>query len=171
MISGIYQILNTINEKFYVGSATDFTLRWAQHKWEFKNSSHDNTHLQRAWNKYREEAFEFIVIEACAKNELLVREQFWIDSLKAVELGYNMRKIAHSNLGMKWTKEHKNKIAATKRGVEQPQNEIDARNAANRKLGKWPHLLGIRCKCDECRIKRNKLAVEKKWEKYVNSKD
>ena len=52
--SGIYQILNTVNGKFYIGSAVDFTLRWAQHKWEFKNNRHSNTHLQRAYNKYGE---------------------------------------------------------------------------------------------------------------------
>ncbi len=171
MISGIYQILNTANEKFYIGSAANFTLRWSQHKWELKNNSHGNTYLQRAWNKYGEAAFEFIIIEICVKDHLLIREQFWINNLDAIKLGYNMRELAHSNLGMKWTKEHKFKISKSKRGATQSQDLVDLRNATNRKIDKWPHLMGVRCLCDECRIKRNKLAVEKKWEKYVNSKD
>lgn len=148
---GIYQILNLVNAKFYIGSATDFNLRWSQHKWELKNNCHGNTHLQFAWNKYGESSFEFIIIEICDKDKLLEREQFWIDNLKACELGYNIRQTAKSNLGLKWTDAHKEKISKAKRGTIQDQATVDARNAVNRKINIWPHLLGCRCKCQECR--------------------
>lgn len=157
MNSGIYKILNKINSKFYIGSAIDFTLRWAQHKYLLRLNEHDSSLLQNAWNKYGEENFEFIILERCSIEDTLKREQHWLDETKCYdrEIGYNFRKNAHSNLGAKWTQEHKDKISKSKKGRIPSQNEIDARNAANRKIDKWPHLLGCRCKCRECMDKRN----------------
>lgn len=167
-ISGIYQILNTWTEIFYIGSAIDLNSRWSQHKWELKNNRHGNTYLQRSWNKYGELSFEFILIEVCPKEKLIECEQSWIEKLNACDksIGYNMRPRAASNLGIKWTDAHKAKISASKRGTTQAQDKIDERNAANRKLDKWPHLFGCRCKCRECKDKRNAYGVQYRNDHY-----
>lgn len=162
MNSGIYKILNKINSKFYIGSAIDFTLRWSQHKYLLRLNKHDSSLLQNAWNKYGENAFEFIILERCTATDTLKREQYWLDTTKCYdrEIGYNFRKDAHSNLGVKWTQEHKDKISKSKTGCIQPQHAVDLRNAMNRKLDKWPHLMGSRCKCEECRIKKRLQALQ-----------
>lgn len=165
MISGIYKILNKVNGKFYIGSAIDFTLRWSQHKYLLRLNEHDSSLLQNAWNKYGEEAFEFIILERCETENTLIREQIWLDQTKCYEreIGYNFRKTAHSNLGVKWSQEHKDKISKSKRGHVQKQETIDARNAANRKIDKWPHSAGCRCKCRECMDKFNEYQRKRRW--------
>lgn len=49
--------------------------------------------MQKAWNKYGEDAFEFKIIEFCEVNKLNEREQYWIDYYKCnhskYRQGYN----------------------------------------------------------------------------------
>lgn len=81
-ISGIYKIVNIINNKFYIGSSKELNRRWSEHKSELKHNKHINIILQRAWNKYGIDCFNFEIIEECDVNILLEREQFYIDTLK-----------------------------------------------------------------------------------------
>lgn len=78
-MKGVYSIINKINLKKYIGSTTEsFIKRWNLHKWELRNNKHKNSHLQYAWNKYKEENFEFIILEELESN-ILEREQYYID--------------------------------------------------------------------------------------------
>ena len=52
MISGIYKISNIINDKFYIGSATDISGRWRAHTNTLKTKKHHNILLQRTYDKY-----------------------------------------------------------------------------------------------------------------------
>jgi len=97
-ISGIYQIVNLINNSKYIGSALKVSLRWNRHKSDLRLVRHPNKHLQNAWNKYGEENFIFEIIEECEKEKLIEREQFYLDTLKPE---YNKRMWARSNLGIK----------------------------------------------------------------------
>lgn len=76
MKSCIYQILNLVNAKFYIGHSIDYNVRWWEHTRKLKVNKHDNFHLQAAWNKYGEKAFEFIVIELVEFDKILEREQY-----------------------------------------------------------------------------------------------
>jgi group I intron endonuclease len=112
--SGIYSILNKINNKRYIGKACDIKGRWANHMSELKYEKHVNPHLQRAWIKYGKENFEFSVLEYCEKNLLKDREQHWCDFYNTFnrDLGYNIGKCADSwNRGMKMSKEHCEKLS------------------------------------------------------------
>ena len=61
---GIYRITNTVNGKSYIGkTGMNFGDRWDCHRAQLNGGHHDNPHLQRAWNKYGKEAFEFCVVE------------------------------------------------------------------------------------------------------------
>jgi len=95
-ISGIYKILNIINNKFYIGSSYNIDIRWNDHKRELRNNRHTNNRLQNAWNKYGEKAFEFSIIEKVSRKNLTKREQFWFNKLKPYEkeIGYNISFIA-----------------------------------------------------------------------------
>lgn len=62
--SGIYVIRNKLDGSIYVGQTKQrFVKRFFLHRWKLRNGTHDNKHLQRAYDKYGEEAFEFEVEE------------------------------------------------------------------------------------------------------------
>ena len=100
-ISGVYQILNAINRKRYVGSTVCLGARWKEHKNKLLANSHYNIHLQRSWNKFGFRAFKFMLLEACEPEDLVSREQFWIDGLMVAvgNDGYNINPIAGSCRG------------------------------------------------------------------------
>lgn len=102
----IYRIVNTITSDFYIGSSAYVYSRKSEHFQRLRKGIHANIHLQRAWNKYGEEAFIFEVLERPEVAILIEREQYWIDTLAPV---YNIRKTAESNLGMKMGEETKEK--------------------------------------------------------------
>ena len=100
MKSGVYQILNTANNKCYVGSAVYIIERWRVHRCKIQDSSHSKK-LQNAINKYGADKFVFKVLEYCSPEDLTRREQYWIDTLDSFKNGYNTRRYAENNLGSK----------------------------------------------------------------------
>lgn len=100
---GIYQWLNGLTGKMYIGSSVDVLKRAYNHQWALRKSAHPNEKFQRAWSKYGEAAFELSVLERCDKGQLIEREQFWLDTLKAVDSGYNIVPIAGSTAGRKFS--------------------------------------------------------------------
>lgn len=100
--SGIYQILNIFNNNIYVGSAVNLYKRINAHIAELKKGKHHSIKLQRAWNKYRNEAFSASILEYVPEKEkLLLCEQYWIDITGAFgKFGYNMAPKAGSQLGI-----------------------------------------------------------------------
>ena len=95
-ISGVYKIVNKINGKYYVGSSNDIIkTRWKKHRYMLRKNKHSNPKLQNAWNKYGEENFEFIIVEKCLINELLVIEQRYLDTAKSyIDSCYNIEFLA-----------------------------------------------------------------------------
>ena len=113
-ISGIYSITHINNGKMYVGSAINIEKRWSEHRSELNHNKHDNPRLQNSWNKYGEHQFNFRLLEEVKESsKLLEREQYWIDSLHSSDRnkGFNIRKIAESNFGLKHTPETIEKIS------------------------------------------------------------
>lgn len=102
MKMGIYQIRNIANGKLYVGSSHNIDVRFYTHKERLRKGRHHSIKLQRAWNKWGEESFEFSVIEAVHDTAfLLIREQYWMDLLKVAKEGYNILPKAGTTLGVK----------------------------------------------------------------------
>lgn len=82
-VSGIYKIVNKVNGKYYVGSSSNIYIRWKCHLKELRGGYHHNDHLQRAFNKYGEDNFEFITVKLDISNEkLLTEEQCFLDVAK-----------------------------------------------------------------------------------------
>lgn len=77
-LCGIYAILNIINGMRYIGSSIDIQRRCSDHIWALRKNIHDNSCLQRAWNKYGEENFAVVVVETISLEELEQRETYWI---------------------------------------------------------------------------------------------
>lgn len=143
MNSGIYMLLNLVTDMYYVGQACNFNKRWANHLSMLSNNKHFNILLQRAYNKYGEESFKFYVLELVAdKTKLEEREQFWMDHSKCYErgIGYNIRKIADSNLGLKASEETRIKISLAGKGrkfSEEAKRKLSVKLKGNKsKTGK-----------------------------------
>lgn len=116
LTSGIYAITRLDSQRQYIGSATCLFQRWACHRNRLKTQTHHSPHLQAAWLKYGEQAFEFAVIEFCPKENLTEREQFYIDQLNACIVGFNINSIANSNQGRKASAETRAKMSKARKG-------------------------------------------------------
>ena len=91
MNSGIYKLLNSVNDNFYIGSAVDLKRRKARHFSELRNGKHNNRHLQAAWDKYGETAFSFIILEHVAPGEgLYAAEDKWMADHVGKKYCYNI---------------------------------------------------------------------------------
>lgn len=75
---GIYQIVNIISDKRYIGKSNNIERRFWQHRNELNKGTHGNKYLQRAWNKYGQDNFVFSVLEECTYDGLNEREIYWI---------------------------------------------------------------------------------------------
>jgi group I intron endonuclease len=129
-MSGIYKILNTLNNKIYIGSALDFRKRWNSHRHGLLKNVHDNQRLQKAVNKYGLDNFQFEVIEECEPEKCIEREQYYIDTLKPE---YNLCLIAGNTFGKKHSFETRLKISQSLTGKK--LSEAHKRNITLAQLG------------------------------------
>jgi len=113
MPSGIYQIRNNLNGNRYVGSAVNLDRRWQDHLTRLRRGQHRNAHLQAAFSKYDKGTFVFEVLEHVAPDNLIGREQHYLDMLSPE---YNISPTADSSLGVRHTNETKQKISAAMTG-------------------------------------------------------
>lgn len=93
ILTGVYKIVNTKTNKFYIGSAKDINKRYyEQHLVKLRKNIHENIKLQRSYNKHGEDNFSIEIVEICEKDQLFDREQFYLDTLKPYEqgIGYNI---------------------------------------------------------------------------------
>ena len=119
----IYKIVNTNNNKIYIGSASYYDIRKGTHIAKLRRNKHNNPYLQAAWNKYGESCFRFEILELVSDvNYLLKREQFYIDSLNPE---YNISRIAGSNLGLRMSESTKQKISLSSRGIPKPKEFVE----------------------------------------------
>lgn len=103
---GIYQIRNLVNGKIYIGSSVNMNKRRKQHFLKLKQQRHCNPKLQNAYNKYGEANLMFEVVEIVLDKTILAeREQYYIDTLNAVNEGYNICPVAGNTLGLKLSEE------------------------------------------------------------------
>ena len=62
--SCIYCIYNKVNGKKYIGSTRNFKKRSETHLYRLRHGLHCNRYLQRSFNKYKEDNFEFIFCQS-----------------------------------------------------------------------------------------------------------
>ena len=114
MSAGVYQIRNTNNGHRYIGSTKDLKVRKYHHFALLRKGKHANSYLQRAFNKYGEDAFRFeILFEAKYPTRMDLFEQYYLDTNKPE---YNVAQIASTafnRLGVKPSEEAKQKTSQT----------------------------------------------------------
>ena len=82
--AGIYKIINTSNNKFYIGSSRDIAGRWRVHKSRLRLNKHHSPHLQKSYN-LNSNYFVYEIIEEISNVALLEeREQFWVDHYESI---------------------------------------------------------------------------------------
>ena len=79
----VYQIVNSVNNKIYIGETTRGELRWKEHLTDLRGNRHRNHKLQADFNKFGEEVFTWSIIEEYPKDKdtLLLGEINTIDKL------------------------------------------------------------------------------------------
>lgn len=133
---GIYRITCTVTGRIYIGSAFRLGDRWRNHRNNLRRGTHHNRILQRAWDKYTEDAFVFDVLEYVLIPELLTtREQHYFDTFQPFgEKGFNIDRLAGSPLGRKVSDEQRAKLALAHRGKKLTATHRE--NIRNARLGK-----------------------------------
>jgi group I intron endonuclease len=106
-------IRNTVNDKFYIGSAKNIRVRWNNHRKTARKNKNACPLVQRAWNKYGEEALEFSVLITCDPSILVWYEQQFIDQWKPE---YNATPTAGNSSGRFVSEETRKKIGDANRG-------------------------------------------------------
>lgn len=127
MKSGIYKILCWVDGKVYIGLATNLNKRLGGHRYDLRRNIHKNKHLQNAWNKYKENNFQFLILEYCEIDKLKEREQCWIDNTKCYDYnyGYNIATVSGLTTGVEKTEEWKVNHSKVMKGRKRPQEEKD----------------------------------------------
>ena len=88
-ICGVYEIVNLVNSKRYIGSSLDIGGRWKTHIRQLSKRKHHSILLQRAWDKYGPKSFNFRVVEDTSVEDRFAHEQVWLDTYPKDQL-YNV---------------------------------------------------------------------------------
>lgn len=78
----LYEIRNILNDKRYIGRTGNVNKRWYRHKNELRKGNHHSLYLQRSWDKYGEDNFEFNILDTRETlNEIIELESSHIGTL------------------------------------------------------------------------------------------
>jgi group I intron endonuclease len=132
--SGIYKIYNTLNNKFYIGSAVNFRKRFNKHISDLRKNKHHSLLLQNSYNLHGHEHFRFVILEIIDnKSDLSVREQYYLDLLNPNDpnIGYNICSIVGSRLGVTINEETRLKKSIKQREVMSRPDVIEKIRKSN----------------------------------------
>ena len=121
---GVYCIRHRISGKVYIGSSVNCYHRIkSQHLAKLRKGIHTNPHLQSAFRKYGEGAFEYFIIEECDPEEMLGTEQKQFDLTHCLDprCGYNINPNAEKT---ELTEEQCEKIRIAKLGKKRGKKPV-----------------------------------------------
>ena len=106
--SGVYRWINNNNGKSYIGSSVKLSARLYRY-YSLAHITVQSKHslICKALVKYGYSSFSFEILEYCNKDEVLVKEQYYLDLL---EPEYNILRVAGSPVGYLHTEEAKIKM-------------------------------------------------------------
>ena len=84
-VMGIYVIeTKGMNKQRYIGMSQNIKKRWRVHRHELNQNKHRNLRLQKAWNEYGKDYFQFKIIQLCNSRE----EMCYFEKYYAHKMGY-----------------------------------------------------------------------------------
>ena len=110
--SGVYGIFSKIDDRVYIGSATNFDLRKKTHFDKLRSNIHVNKPLQNFVNKYGIENVDFKILATCPSEYCIKLEQWFLNQYSNK---FNIRLVAESNYGLKASDETKQKMSKKKK--------------------------------------------------------
>ena len=117
-LSGIYRILNRVNGNCYIGSSLNIEKRYKHHLSTLRHNSSRCSILQKAFNKYGEDNFEFQVLLCCKPEYRLYYED--VTYLQLIEEEFSQKnlevKIRNSRQNLVFNKETIEKMSNAKKG-------------------------------------------------------
>jgi len=186
---GIYCIKNIESRKVYVGSSVDIKDRLSRHRYQLRKGKHHNIHLQRSWNKYGKDNFEFYVLEECKESKLIDRENYYIKKYKSTNkhYGYNMvsadrriisnetrKRMSEAQKGKKYSDEYKKKMSEKLKGRKMSEEwKAKIGKAHKGKTISEEHKEQLRAyrtgrkHSDETKIKLSRMLIGNKRAKHV----
>lgn len=186
--SGVYKITCVVNNKIYIGSSKHIFKRWKVHVRHLNSNKHINEFLQNSWNKYGECNFIFKILEICEEDDLLTKEQYWMDYTKCYDrnIGFNACIKADRPLGYKHTIESKLKMSLIKKEqlklniikcnlIQKPKGYKHSKETKdkirNSKLGNKNPMYGKKLSEEERKTKGINLNSVPRWNKGLTKKD
>ena len=136
-MSVIYEFVNNINQKVYVGQTVNFKKRIRDHRFNY-NKIIKNTLFYNALRKYGWENFSINIIEDCSDELLNEKEIYWIEEKKSLyPNGYNIleggnqarhtdiskQKLSEGRKGMKFSKSHIENLRNSHLGYVMPEEQ------------------------------------------------
>lgn len=145
----VYVITNTVTGRKYVGSTSRKPkYRFENHLNCLRGNRHSNVELQKDFNKYGEECFEFSILEECTHIGNTNPEYDWIEKLRTFDSQY----------GYNTTESGVNKIRR-KYGLPVPESPLKGRSrkSASARRTVYDNVKQI---CDELGISVSKLEAD-----------
>lgn len=120
--AGVYQIVNKINNKVYIGGTLDLRERLSNHISELRNNHHHSIYLQRAFNKYGVNNFYFEILDICESNwdiiESIEQNYFNIHKENFVKNTYNILNISNRGFSKNHSEETIVKIVNSMKNIK-----------------------------------------------------
>lgn len=119
---GVYGILNTITNKWYIGSSIELSKRFGRHLWELRKGIHHSQKLQRSFDRHGEGVFQFKILLVCEAKDVEMFESRTIKAYDSYKNGYNVAAEAKGGFmrGRKWPEATK---AARIEGLHRPHTD------------------------------------------------
>lgn len=166
-LAGVYEIINTINNKVYVGSSINIEKRLKAHFDSLQNNTHFNSHLQNAFNLYGKNAFTSKILEIVEDiSELRAREEYYIQTINSTDpnTGYNILNYANFGLAVHNSERVRRKISEACSGEKngmygKHHTEKSKQKMSQSKLGKHYEL------SEEAKLRRKDRHAQYKLKK------
>lgn len=84
----VYKLTNTVTGKIYIGSTYNLKARMKYHRYSYDRNP--NKELGADILKYGWDCFTAEILEECSRENVRERERYYIETLNAVQDGYNM---------------------------------------------------------------------------------
>lgn len=176
----IYKIVNTTNNKVYIGQTrpTYALGRWSAHKNKLNNGTHKNPHLLAAWRKYGPDSWIFEIIDTAETiKELDEKETKYIHQFDSTNptKGYNVasggtdgfvlsvearKKISKAGVGRIKSSETKEKLRLSMLGKKMPPKMLEQiEHQRSSLIKKWAD---PEFKARMCKIRQTQMTDEVK---------